>query len=126
MTIRRDRHRFRPWGLFGGQAGPLCNAVLHRADGTEEALPSKKVFEIRAGDVLRVGTTGSGGYGSPLNRDPRAVLNDVLDRRVSPEAAATIYGVVLDGQAVDEAQTAELRARLRATRRAAEVWDRGD
>jgi len=63
-------------------------------------LPSKTVFQIHAGDRLHVWTTGSGGYGSPLERDPEAVLADVLDGRVSIEAAVRDYGVALDGDRI--------------------------
>jgi N-methylhydantoinase B len=61
---------------------------------------------------------GGGGWGDPLERDPQAVREDVLDEYVSLEGAARDYGVVLDRQtlAVDEKATAELRARLRRQR----------
>ena len=43
----------------------------------------------------------------PLERDPRRVLADVLDGKVSAAAACSVYGVVLDlaVQAVDEEAT---------------------
>jgi N-methylhydantoinase B len=79
--------------------------------------------------VVRVYTTGGGGYGSPLERDPEAVRLDVLDRRVSREAARDIYGVVLDGRdMVDHEATAAARSRLRAATtngNASAVFDRG-
>ena len=54
---------------------------------------------------------GGGGYGPPLERDPEAVLNDVLDGYVSLEAARRDYGVVLEGGGteVDAEATAALR-----------------
>ena len=66
------------------------------------------------GDRIRMWITGGGGYGPSFERDPRAVLDDVLDGRVSREAAAAVYGVVLLGDAVDEAATRARRAALRA------------
>jgi N-methylhydantoinase B len=88
--------------------------VLRRADGGEEALAAKRMVQVSAGDRLHMWMTGGGGYGSPLDRDPQAVLDDVLDRRVSRAAAEAIYGVVLDGDAVDEAATRARRAERRA------------
>lgn len=38
---------------------------------------------------------GGGGYGNPFKRDPQAVLNDVVFRYVSLEAAEKDYGVVI-------------------------------
>jgi N-methylhydantoinase B/oxoprolinase/acetone carboxylase alpha subunit len=59
-------------------------------------------------------STGGGGYGSPLERDVAAVLDDVLDEYVSLHAAHDVYGVVIDPQSmqVDQAATAALRASL--------------
>ena len=56
---------------------------------------------------------GGGGWGDPLERDPEAVLDDVLDGYVSAEGARRDYGVVLsaDGCAVDRQGTEAERAR---------------
>ena len=40
-------------------------------------------------------TPGGGGLGSPLERDPKAVLADVVEEIVTVDAAAGVYGVVL-------------------------------
>ncbi len=47
--------------------------------------------------MIRIRTTGGGGWGDPLQRDPELVVRDVLWRKVSPEAALRDYGVVLTG-----------------------------
>jgi N-methylhydantoinase B len=80
---------------------------------------------VKAGQVLRVVTTGGGGWGDPLEREPELVLRDVVQRKVSPEAARREYGVVLvareaeveTGYAIDDAATAKLRGELRAARK---------
>jgi N-methylhydantoinase B len=41
---------------------------------------------------------GGGGYGDPLDRDPKRVIEDVLDEYVSAKAARDLYGVIVDGQ----------------------------
>jgi N-methylhydantoinase B/oxoprolinase/acetone carboxylase alpha subunit len=53
----------------------------------------------------------SGGYGNPLERDPEAVLADVLDGFTTVELAERDYGVVLDeaARSVDRDATARLR-----------------
>ena len=117
LSVRRDRHRTGPWGLFGGQAAPPCRTLLIHPNGSEEEIPSKKVLTIRAGDVMRVWTTGGGGYGDPLERPAEVVHADVLDGRVSGACAARDYGVVIaDDGSLDSTATETLRARLLAER----------
>lgn len=113
-TVKRDRHKFPPWGLNGGHAGPLCRTELARSGQRSQPLPPKGGLRLQPGDRIRLWTTGSGGHGSPLKRDPERVLADVLDRRVSPEQAEMAYGVILDGARVDWKATECLRAELNA------------
>ncbi len=54
---------------------------------------------IHAGERIMYDYGGGGGWGDPLDRDPQAVLDDVLDEYVSVEGASRDYGVVLDGLA---------------------------
>ena len=58
-------------------------------------------------------STGGGGWGSPKERPPERVLEDVLDGYVSVDAAREVYGVAIDARAmkVDEPATARLRGR---------------
>jgi N-methylhydantoinase B len=69
---------------------------------------------VRKGDLYRHVSAGGGGFGPPCERDPQAVLEDVLDGKVSVEAASDLYGVVLsfDPPSVDEAGTAARRLAL--------------
>jgi N-methylhydantoinase B len=61
-----------------------------------------------------------GGYGDPLDRDPRRVLLDVIEGWETRERAQDIYGVVLregsdhEDISVDEPATTSKRASLRA------------
>jgi N-methylhydantoinase B/oxoprolinase/acetone carboxylase alpha subunit len=67
---------------------------------------------IQDGDLLYHRTAGGGGCGDPFDREPEAVAQDVLDEKISKSSARENYGVVLDGEgAVDQKQTAQLRAR---------------
>ena len=58
---------------------------------------------------------GGGGYGSPLERDPALVLDDVREGWITRTRADTVYGVILtDDGALAEAETSALRAERRA------------
>jgi N-methylhydantoinase B len=72
---------------------------------------------LAPGEVLYLSWQGGGGYGDPLHRDPAAVAGDVREQKVSPAAAADVYGVVLHEGVVDQEETAELRRRMREQRR---------
>jgi N-methylhydantoinase B len=115
LTIRSDRRFHPPYGLFGGQAGGGSDNVLVRGASAESisGMPMA-VIPVSEGDVYRHQSAGGGGFGSPLERDPQAVLEDVLDEKVSPEAANDLYGVVLssDPPSVDETGTAARRLAL--------------
>lgn len=97
VTMRRDRHKFQPWGLAGGHSGPSCKTLFQHAGQRPEAIASKGSFAMHPGDRILLWTTGSGGYGDPLDRDPQAVIDDVADGRVSPEQAREIYRIDPDG-----------------------------
>ena len=51
---------------------------------------------LQPGDVMHHRMAGGGGHGNPLERDPLAVVRDVLDDKVSIAAARDVYGVVVD------------------------------
>jgi N-methylhydantoinase B len=120
LVVRRDRHDFAPWGLRGGAAAPASSVRLNRVQSERIDLPSKIVVSMSQGDQLEIFTGGGAGYGDALTRPAARVLEDVLDGRVSPEAARTQYGVVLlerDGELlVDDEATASAREGLRSDR----------
>ena len=84
-----------------------------------------------AGQIVRVVTTGGGGWGDPLDREPDLVLRDVIEGKVSLQAARDDYGVVLKTNRpdhppeLDGTATAALRSKLRASRGALAMLDRG-
>jgi len=118
ISHRGERFRSAPWGLYGGAPGRSAHAFIVRKDGRREALPSKQMIVLHAGDQLWEYIAGGAGYGDPLDRDPERTLGDVLDGKVSRESAREAYGVVLtpDGAAVDEMGTKECRETLRRQR----------
>ena len=81
---------------------------------------------IPAGTLVRIDTTGGGGWGDPLEREPELVALDVVQGKVSATAAHDDYGVVVtsDGNVNSEA-TAALRQSQRSTRGDLPFFDRG-
>ena len=59
---------------------------------------------------MHVQTPGGGGYGDGFQRDPELVLRDVRMGYYSLEQAQQLFGVVIKGDAVDAAATADCRA----------------
>ncbi|HEV7931667.1 MAG TPA: hydantoinase B/oxoprolinase family protein, partial [Actinomadura sp.] len=78
-----DRSILSCWGVKGGRAGTPFQVTI---DGREmEGLVDDE--PVRAGEVIRIRTTGGGGWGDPLDRDPRRVAADVRDGKVSVAGA---------------------------------------
>ena len=75
-------------------------------------------FPLMGEDVLYVGSSGGGGFGDPLDRDPETVLNDVRGALTSARDAEEIYGVVFNEAmtAVDKTATAARRDAIRNAR----------
>ena len=112
-------------GVRGGLPGTVASAHVIAADGTEQQVEAIGDSLLAPGEWIRGIEAGGGGYGDPLEREPQAVLTDVLERWVTREAARAVYGVVLiesraagSEASVDEDGTAALRAELRELRRA--------
>jgi len=85
---------------------------------------------IPAGTLVRVETTGGGGWGDPLEREPDRVLRDVIQGKVSVRAAREEYGVIVvptaDGEpSLDAEATAALRSFLQSGPRTLPFFDRG-
>ncbi len=112
FSIEGEGHKYQPWGWNGGADGVTAAIGLESAAGEAVALASKVPYhKAVAGDRLVCLGPGGGGYGDPLRRDPRAVLDDVLDGLISERTARDSYGVVVADGVVDAAATAALRPR---------------
>ncbi len=114
VHVLNERTGCPPWGILGGRDGARpCITVEHPDAPAEEVRKANK--PIMPGDRVRVQTSGGGGYGDPLRRDPALVAADVRNGYISGEAAETVYGVMLDekGEVLAD-RTAAQRERLAA------------
>ena len=125
MSYCCDRARSIVWGINGGLPSIPQGLTLNK--GTDQERWLGAVFsnvDVHEGDAFIRPSAGGGGFGDPLERDPAAVLEDVIDEYVSIERAVKDYGVVvvavdpdLDRYELDDAGTERERARIRAARR---------
>jgi N-methylhydantoinase B len=110
LTNLSERHRFAPYGLFGGGTGCLAQTLINPGPDAQ-VIHGKASVDFAYGDVISFQQSGAGGYGAPRERDPARVLDDVLDGYVSLEHAAQAYGVVIDPRTMAVDAEATRRAR---------------
>ena len=115
LTTDINRAVVAPWSMEEGLPGTLNHILI-----TSEGKPCLRVRKIAAhrlakNDLVSIRTGAGGGWGDPLDRDARLVLEDVRAGLISPREAREAYGVVVDEEKleVDEPATAALRERLR-------------
>ncbi len=114
-----DRSILSCWGVAGGRAGRPFEVTIDPGGPAERLADALADGEfVPAGTLIRIRTTGGGGWGDPLDRAPGLVARDVSWGKVSRSGAAADYGVVITGPddepAADPEATRELRASLRA------------
>jgi N-methylhydantoinase B/oxoprolinase/acetone carboxylase alpha subunit len=88
VAIRGGRFGVPVYPLAGGQA---AGQPAIRVNG--RPVPFGTPFEMHATDEVVLTVPGGGGFGPPGERPREAVLADVRDGLVSPEAARDIYGL---------------------------------
>jgi N-methylhydantoinase B len=120
-----ERFRFSPWGVAGGKAGGLARTIKNYGRPDEEELGKIDMLEIAPGDTITVKTPGGGGYGSPLERDPAAVADDVSRGFVTVTGALDDYGVVIRDGVVDIEATQRLRGQREASKQDTPFFDFG-
>jgi N-methylhydantoinase B len=91
MVSWLDRTRVPSWGQQGGLSGTLNRATVVDPDGNSRNYGKATNVKIRAGSLVMIEVGGGGGYGSPAERDPEAVLNDVREGYVSEAHARKHY-----------------------------------
>lgn len=76
FSANAERFRVRPYGLAGGGEGREGHMMLIR-NGKRTELGSKvNNLALKRGDIIRLETSGGGGYGPPAERDAAAIERD--------------------------------------------------
>ena len=76
FTANMDRFRFPPYGLAGGQPGSLGRLSRIRDGVVTPIGPKSDGVRLLKGDIVRLETSGGGGFGDPAARDPADVARD--------------------------------------------------
>lgn len=115
LVAQSYRHPLPGW--VGGGDGTPSYFVLDFG-GPNEKIVGDYAFAYASapGETIKAVSGGGGGWGPAVERDPEAVLHDVIDEYISPEMARTAYGVVITGGStpgVDLAATCKLREAMK-------------
>ena len=93
-----DRSILACWGVKGGKAGRSFEVTVDLGGPNERVVDALADAEpVRAGQVIRIRTTGGGGWGDPLERPYDEVERDLRWGKVSFDGARADYGVVATG-----------------------------
>jgi N-methylhydantoinase B len=130
LISNADRSLLGCYGVNGGKAGMNYAVSVIDASGKETVHPGMcDTVVVKPGTVVRIVTTGGGGWGDPLKREVDRVVYDVQCGLVSRRLAKSLYGVVLlkKGRkfSADLAATKALRAEMSRTRGRPAMFDRG-
>jgi N-methylhydantoinase B len=99
--------------VFGGKPASLAVCRLVDSNLNNLKIGSKFTRQVNKGDTITLITSGGGGWGNPLDRDPEKVRWDVIEGLVSKERAQSEYGVVLNDQGeIDWNVTKEIRTKM--------------
>jgi N-methylhydantoinase B len=97
MSIFAERVQVPPFGVFHGASASPARYIIKYADGTRNYVEYKTSrIRLKEGDWFTILSPGGGGYGNPMEREPRLVIEDFLDDKISMDDAREKYGVVID------------------------------
>jgi N-methylhydantoinase B len=118
-----DRERSVTWGIDGGLPGVPQGVQLDEGEGFQQLGTVFSNRPVEPGDRFTRPSSGGGGFGDPLERDPEKVREDVVDEYVSVERAERDYGVVIEPvdperceYEIDHEATERARERIRENR----------
>ena len=126
-----DRSILSCWGVKGGKAGAPFSVVIEPGTSNEREVDAlSDAVEVRAGELIRIRTTGGGGWGDPLERPIEEVRRDLEWGKISLEGARKDYGVIAtrgnESILIDEAGSLALRQEMKSLRPMKEAFfDRG-
>jgi len=126
-----DRSILACWGVNGGMAGQSFSVVIEPGTPREREVDAlSDAVPVKAGEVIRIRTTGGGGWGDPLTRPYEEVERDLRWGKVTFAGALNDYGVVASGNkdhpVIDVVASDVERARRQALKTGEEpFFDRG-
>ncbi len=113
-----------PFGAMNGTPGIGGGSYKENPDsGKRTYCSSKGRLVIEEGEIWAGVSSGGGGYGNPLERDPAAVLASINNGFLSLKCAKAVYGVVIDKRTMSIAieKTKALRKKLKSAGKSNEV-----
>ncbi len=87
FTIRHERIKYPPRGLFGGLPGRVGADLVNR-----EKIPAKIKMDLNPGDIATFETAGGGGMFPPQERSPEAIQRDIKSGLITAKFAKEYYG----------------------------------
>lgn len=93
VTAGYTRSVIPPWGIAGGGEGTVNRLEIERVGGKLELHNNASNLELTKGDVVCITTGNGGGYGDPVERDGRALQNDIRNGYVTVEEAVNVYKI---------------------------------
>jgi N-methylhydantoinase B len=112
-----ERSKNPAWGIQGGKEAMPPEVIVMNEDGqiVDEHL-KRNNYLLKKGWRVILCTGGGGGYGSPMDRDPKRVRDDLLQGYISSEHARDMYGVVINAAGeVDMDETKRTRTALKSS-----------
>ncbi|MCD6513771.1 MAG: hydantoinase B/oxoprolinase family protein [Candidatus Odinarchaeota archaeon] len=91
LSVLGERHKFRPWGLKGGLLGASGEYFVIKNNGEKITLRSKETIWLQQGDIIVIRTPGGGGYGNPIEREYKLVIEDLENEKISKEIARRYF-----------------------------------
>ena len=119
LSVLSDKNMIPPFGVLGGFWGaPNRFGVIRKEKWiAPSSIPGKVTrFPLEQGDVVVMETSGGGGYGDPLERDPERIEKDLGEGLITKEKAKTRYGVIFKGNGIDSVKTNQERETKRKDR----------
>jgi len=90
LSYYSEHFRYPPRGRQGGCDAACGSLVIRRGDEVIR-LPNTDVVKLRKGDIVELTVGGGAGWGDPVDRDARAVAEDLADGLITPAFAQRHY-----------------------------------
>ena len=90
VTTVVERTNFHPWGVNNGKAARSNNVILNTKNGKLN-VPKKTGLKLNKGESIIFKTGGGGGYGDPIERSNKKILNDLKQEYISKEYVEKHY-----------------------------------